>query len=824
MSEKSRIGIHIYVIAVLVPTLFMVVVLTTLVKQSNAKIAFTALELEGVHEVRSFYDLQLLTQELRGLGQFKHIYKGELGEVEVRRDYIYTELLELIDVLQSSEQTKIFSDHEVLNTLKQDVIALEGDSHLASRLSYEQYSDRLNDLLEFMVEVGNYSNLTLDSQLSTHYRIDAVVERIPMLTEHISQLQSTPIWALSDFSDVSELVMLLRYRIEQLQLEMLRLSNAYGGLAQEGDATDYGHQLLSMLNEKLAGFSVSIEALSLSELSVSAAILWYEDANVLFEVVDELYKYNSDYLQDLLQRRIAQQIKQRNTLVAVIVLAILAMLLGMGWFYRKNSAAFQQLADSQYFLKRVLDTIPVRVFWKDLDSAYLGCNELFARDAGREASVEIIGKSDYELCWAENAEAYRADDQAVMSGGEVKLRYEEPQMQVDGSVLWLQTSKIPLEDESGHVIGVLGVYEDITERKEAEKNLLYSEKRLRSIVDNMVDALITIDEHGLIQSYNRAAELMFDYSEEEVVNQNISMLMPEPYHGEHDGYLARYIQSGEMDVMGTLREAVAKRKSGEVFPVELAISEIDLNGRRLFSGIVRDVTERKRNEKLKNEFVSTVSHELRTPLTSIRGSLGVLSAGVAGELPEVAQKMLTIASNNTERLLLLINDILDIQKIEADQMTIELESLDIKALLVKVIEENNAYAAQYGSSFMLQDIAEGVKVMADPGRLAQVISNLLSNAVKFSPSGEVVEIAVNDLSEDRVRISVADHGAGIPVLFQGKLFDKFTQCDSSDSREKGGTGLGMSIVKALTENMGGEISFTTQEGEGSTFYVDLQRG
>lgn len=343
----------------------------------------------------------------------------------------------------------------------------------------------------------------------------------------------------------------------------------------------------------------------------------------------------------------------------------------------------------------------------------------------------------------------------------------------------------------------------------------------RSIVENIVDGLITIDSKGVIGSFNPAAVTIFGYQPSEVIGQNIKMLMPDPYHMEHDDYLKNYHQTGDKKIIGIGRDVKGLRKDGTIFPMELAVSEMVLNGESLFVGITRDITERTEMDKMKNEFISTVSHELRTPLTSIRGSLGLITGGAVGELPAEANDMLKIASNNTERLLLLINDILDIQKIESGQMAFNFQSVDVMSFLEQSLEENAAYGEQYGVKFVLSNKINDFQVYGDKDRMMQVMANLLSNAAKFSNENDTVEISVAHHHGDTIRISVTDHGPGIPQEFQPKLFDKFTQSDSSDTRQKGGTGLGLSITKIIVEKHGGLIDFVSREGIGTTFYIEL---
>jgi len=224
--------------------------------------------------------------------------------------------------------------------------------------------------------------------------------------------------------------------------------------------------------------------------------------------------------------------------------------------------------------------------------------------------------------------------------------------------------------------------------------------------------------------------------------------------------------------------------------------------------------------QLRDEFISTVSHELRTPLTSIRGGLGLIEAGVLGKLPQKAETMVKIALQNSERLVRIINDILDVEKIKSGGLEMRIDSVPVRALLQQAIAVNQAYGAKYHVSFDLEEIPANVEVAADSDRLMQVMANLLSNAAKFSPAGGVVQVRAIDLGS-HVRFEVEDHGIGIPEEFRKRVFEKFAQADSSTSRRFEGTGLGLSITRQLLEAMGGTIGFTTTAGQGTTFYFEL---
>jgi PAS domain S-box-containing protein len=252
----------------------------------------------------------------------------------------------------------------------------------------------------------------------------------------------------------------------------------------------------------------------------------------------------------------------------------------------------------------------------------------------------------------------------------------------------------------------------------------------------------------------------------------------------------------------------------------LSWRSVAVEERELIYAVARDVEEQKRIEQLKNDFVSVVSHELRTPLTSIRGSLGLIAGGVAGELPAKARSLVDIAAKNCERLVRLINDILDVEKIESGQMGFRLAPVDLAALAGQAIESNRAYAEGYEVGLRIAGTAEEARVWGDADRLLQVITNLISNAVKFSPRGGVVEVAVT-CWEGEARVAVTDQGPGVPPEFRQRIFEKFAQADSSSTREKGGTGLGLSISRAIVERHQGRIGFTSEPGVATAFFFDL---
>jgi signal transduction histidine kinase len=264
-------------------------------------------------------------------------------------------------------------------------------------------------------------------------------------------------------------------------------------------------------------------------------------------------------------------------------------------------------------------------------------------------------------------------------------------------------------------------------------------------------------------------------------------------------------------------ETIAAQTLGEGAQDYLIKGQIEARG---LLRALRYAIERKRLERLKDEFVSTVSHELRTPLTSIAASLGLLVSKIGGILPGPAARLLSIAYTNTQRLVRLVNDILDIEKLESGRVVFDVAKVNVRSLVEHAIEANRDFAESLNVRIRLLESPSVDEVRADADRLAQVLTNLLSNSIKFSPAGSEVVVSISKRTES-LRISLRDHGIGISADFRAHLFEKFAQADATNARQKGGTGLGLSIVKQIVERLGGEVGFDDAPGGGAVFHVDL---
>jgi PAS domain S-box-containing protein len=354
----------------------------------------------------------------------------------------------------------------------------------------------------------------------------------------------------------------------------------------------------------------------------------------------------------------------------------------------------------------------------------------------------------------------------------------------------------------------------------ANLELRASEARKAAILEASPDGILLLDGGGRLLELNPAAERTFRLASARAVGRDfLALALPASLP---DGERERVAAALDAPAGRSTRlECPCLRADGSVFPSELTIARVPGDGPPRFTAFVRDITERKAVERMKNEFISTVSHELRTPLTSIRGSLGLLEGGIMGDLPPQALDMVRIARTNTERLIRLINDILDLEKMDAGKLELKLAPLECAELVEATLAGVRGMADAAGVP-LRSDVEGAPRVKGDRDRLIQVLTNLVSNAVKFSPRGAPVTVRVLEEAAGRVRFSVVDQGPGIPPEQRGRLFGRFQQLDGSDTRSKGGTGLGLAISQGIVDQHGGRIDVESEEGRGSTFTFTLE--
>ena len=367
------------------------------------------------------------------------------------------------------------------------------------------------------------------------------------------------------------------------------------------------------------------------------------------------------------------------------------------------------------------------------------------------------------------------------------------------------------------------VEERTRELERALASVQANEQRINAIVEAAQDAYIAVDQRGIILDWNGAAERMFGWGRNEAVGWPLSeLVLPERYRASLGHALHAFRQTGHLAMLDQRLERKVIDRQGREFTIEMTAALAGQGEDAFFSVFLHDISERKRVEQMKNEFISTVSHELRTPLTSIQASLAMLADGMAGELPPDALRLTTIASQSSERLVRMVNDLLDIQKIEAGQMHFEALAQPLLPVAERALAAMEGHAAKAGVLLRHDWDAGAARIAAsiDADRMEQVLTNLLSNAIKFTPAGKTVTLGLAQ-APGKVRLLVADEGPGIAPEFQQRVFQRFAQADGADSRTRGGTGLGLAISKAIIEEHGGTIGFTTAPDRGTRFVVEL---
>ncbi|SED12059.1 PAS domain S-box protein [Pseudomonas anguilliseptica] len=492
---------------------------------------------------------------------------------------------------------------------------------------------------------------------------------------------------------------------------------------------------------------------------------------------------------------------------------------GFIWDISDRKAVEDQLRLSQQRFSNAFSLAPQGMALVSLQGQWLEVNDQLCEMLGY--SREQLLCSDFQqITHPDDLEADLQHIEELLAGEISTYQMEKRYLDSQRRIIWVLMSVSLVRDSDDKPVHFVVQIQDFNERIASEMAIREREDYLRALLDNVLDAIITIDQQGYIETFNHAAERIFGYSHLEVSGHRGTLLLPEPQRSMRARYLSHFLKTGIQQMLGKEIELTAMRSNGETFTIELAISQISHQGERRFIAVIRDIEERKRIERMKNEFVSTVSHELRTPLTAISGSLGLINGGVLGEVPEAIQQMLQIAQDNSQRLNLLINDLLDMEKLVAGKMLFELHDEALQPLLEQAIEENQPYASHYQVQLQLQGPPTQARVRVDKLRLAQVLANLLSNAAKFSPQGQTVEVRVEQ-HDALVRVSVTDHGPGVPENFQARIFSKFSQADATDTRQKGGTGLGLAISKEIIERIGGKIGFHSSPGHGATFWFEL---
>jgi PAS domain S-box-containing protein len=458
------------------------------------------------------------------------------------------------------------------------------------------------------------------------------------------------------------------------------------------------------------------------------------------------------------------------------------------------------------------------ICWLDPSGAVTIWN-VGARNLMQYDDLEIVGKP-FDCFFSEEDRALRLPAHELKAATETgRYASEGWRVRRDGGRFWASVRLEPVRHLDGSLMGFAMILHDESARREAVEALRQSEATFRGALESASIGMALVKPNGNWLKVNPAICALLGYTEQELLaNDFQSITHPEDLGRDMD-FVVKML-AGEI---ATYRlEKRYFHSSGRIVWALLSVSLArDSRGQPLyFVSQIQDITEQKEIERLKTEFISVVSHELRTPLTSIRGSLGLILGSMADSVPQNVKTLLDIAHNNCERLIPLINDILDIDKMASGKMRFDVQEHSLARVASSAVEEMQPYAQKLNVTVALTPVDADLAVAVDETRLIQVLSNLISNAAKFSPPGSQVSVEAR-AADGRVRLFVRDTGPGIPEAFRARIFEKFSQADSSSTRRAGGTGLGLHITRQIVERMNGRVGFDSSVGTGTTFWVEF---
>jgi len=500
---------------------------------------------------------------------------------------------------------------------------------------------------------------------------------------------------------------------------------------------------------------------------------------------------------------------------------------------KEGQMAIANLLNERLLIRTLIDNIPDSIYSKDLECRKTLVNKAELGYMGAKTEAEVLGKNDFDFYPVELAEKFYADDQSVIKSGKPVLNREEYILDENGNKRWLLSSKLPLRDKDNQVIGLVGIGRDITDRKLVEEDLKENEERHRTILQTAMDGFWLFDLRGKMLEVNETYCLMSGFSEEEILKMEIVDLVADEVVQNVAERLQKVMELGE-DRFETLH----RRKDGSMFYVEVSIQFQKAEGGR-YVAFIHDITNRKRDEKelhlakekaeesdrLKSAFLANMSHEIRTPMNGILGFTELLKMpGLTGEQQD---EYIQIIKKSGDRMLNIINDIVDISKIEAGQMELAMSETNINEQIEYVYTffkpevEGKKMTLTYNTGLDSKDAF----IYTDREKLYAILTNLVKNAIKYSDHGSIEFGYVVKNKEDKpipiLEFYVKDTGIGIPINRQHAIFDRFVQADISDTRAFEGAGLGLSITRAYIEMLSGKIWVQSTEGKGSTFYFTL---
>jgi PAS domain S-box-containing protein len=483
------------------------------------------------------------------------------------------------------------------------------------------------------------------------------------------------------------------------------------------------------------------------------------------------------------------------------------------------------------FVSTVLDTVGALVAVFDTAGRIVRFNRACELVSGYDFNT-LAGQFFWDRLIPEEEIDDAIDEFERLRDGEFPATFENNWRQPDGTLRRIAWSATALLDEQGHTNFIIATGIDVTEQRTAEDKLRALIHQSNSILESVGDGIYGVDLKGNVTVLNPAASQMLGYRPDELLGRNLHEFVHHSYpdgspYPEADCAISRTVQTG-----ATIRVAneVFWRKDGTSFPVEyVARPQLDVqpgsqsgSGAPRPVGVVvafRDTTERRALDRMKDEFISTVSHELRTPLTSLRAALGLIAGGALDAKPEKKSQMLSIATANTDRLIKLVNDFLDIERISSGNAEVHSTYVTAAELFARATGLQQAAAEKNNLRFDMQP--NNVQVYGDPDRVLQALTHLIANAIKFSPPRGTIYLSAHLAEDGQARFTIRDEGRGIPTGKLEAIFERFQQGDASDSRAMGGTGLGLAICRSIVAQHGGKIWAASPPGHGAFFYFTL---
>lgn len=490
-----------------------------------------------------------------------------------------------------------------------------------------------------------------------------------------------------------------------------------------------------------------------------------------------------------------------------------------------------ELLKSNKMRELIMDTIPSFIFWKDINSVYLGCNKKFAEAAGFDSAEEIIGKTDYDCAWSKNeSDNYRIWDRKVMDGGIAQQNIIESQLRADGNQAWVETNKIPLKDSDGKVFGILGTYQDITDQKLTQEALFESERKYKETVDLLPQMVFEMNIDGVLTFVNRQAIETFGYSQVDLdKGLNVLQCIAPECHERVEQNIPKIYQ-GE----NSSNEYIGLRKDGSRFPIIIYSTPIVKLGKAYgIRGIIIDITQRKEIENqlvrakekaeesdhLKSAFLANMSHEIRTPMNGILGFASLLKS------PNLSEKehnsFVEIIEKSGNRMLNIINDLINISKIEAGQMELVFETTNINEQLRFLYSffKTEAQQKSIDLNLVCQLDDDQAWLTTDKEKLYAILTNLIKNAIKFTKEGEICFGYKKE--GQNIQYYVKDTGIGIAQEKLDSVFERFVQADFDVASGYEGSGLGLSISKGYVELLKGDFTVESEVGKGTSFTFTL---